>query len=126
MENLHALITKIKLYIPRLTVWIILTLGLLATMLIAAPHQVPVVIYKLALVSFAAIVGYWIDRSLCPYARPDSYLREDWRVWKVSQTGDVNNADYPVIIEYRWVFIAAMLRRAIIMAAVILAMALGL
>lgn len=126
MEQLTALFTRLKLLVPRLTTWLLLTAALLVVVLLTAPHQLTVVVYKLALVSLGAITGYWIDRGLSPYARPDGYLRTDWRVWKVPQTGLPNVADYPVITEYRWIFAAAMLRRALIMAAVILAMALGL
>ena len=126
MEQLTALFTRIRLLVPRLTTWVLLTAALILVVFLTAPHQLTVVVYKLALVSLAAITGYWIDRHSSPYARPDSCLREDWRVWKVPQTGLPNVVDYPVITEYRWVFAAAMLRRALIMTAVILAMALGL
>ena len=39
-----------------------------------APQQLPVSVYKLSLVAMAAVAGYWLDRSLFPYARPDLFL----------------------------------------------------
>ncbi len=63
--------TPSKLCAPRLSGWIIITLVLLACVWVVAPHQLPVSLYKLSLVTLASVVGYWIDRSLFPYARPD-------------------------------------------------------
>ena len=58
---------------PRLSGWLLITLALLAAVWAIAPQQLPVSLYKLSLVTLAAVVGYWIDRSLFPYARP-AYL----------------------------------------------------
>lgn len=60
---------------PRLSVWWALTLLLLALVWLMAPHQLPVTIYKLSLLSLAAVAGYWVDRALFPYARPHAWLR---------------------------------------------------
>ncbi len=64
---------KVPLYqrAPRLSGWLLITLGLLACVWLLAPHQLPVTLYKLSLVTLAAVMGYHIDRSLFPYARPD-------------------------------------------------------
>lgn len=62
-----------RLKTPRLAVWMLITLVLLAAVFAIAPQQLPVSLYKLSLVTLAAVVGYWIDRSLFPYARP-AYL----------------------------------------------------
>ena len=37
------------------------------------PAQVPVVLYKLALVMLAAILGMFFDVAVFPFATPDSY-----------------------------------------------------
>ena len=58
--------------IPRMTDWLLVTLVLLAAIAVLSPQQLPVSLYKLSLITMAAVVGYWIDRSLFPYARPDS------------------------------------------------------
>jgi hypothetical protein len=68
---------------------------------ILAPHQLGVTLYKLSLVSLAAVAGYWIDRGLFPYARPDELTLSDSQVS------------------------AAFIRRAIVVAAVILGVSWG-
>ena len=62
----------------RLLSWVISALCLLALIGFISPAQLPVVLYKLALVSIAAIIGYHLDRALFPYSSPGSYLRERW------------------------------------------------
>lgn len=61
----------------RMLDWMIVAALLAAAIGIVAPHQLPVTLYKLSLVSLAAAVGYWIDRSLFPYARPDDLALPD-------------------------------------------------
>jgi hypothetical protein len=55
----------------RMIDWIAIAVILTLTIGLLAPHQLGVTLYKLSLVSLAAVVGYWIDRSAFPYARPD-------------------------------------------------------
>lgn len=93
--------------IPRLIGWQIASLLLLILIYILAPQQLPVTLYKLSLVTMAGVAGYWLDRSLFPYAPPDSFM-------------DVPPHKYSPIA-----FAAAMLRRAIIVAAAMIAMGLG-
>jgi hypothetical protein len=59
-----------KLFRPRMSGWLAVVVLLLIAVWLIAPHQVPVSLYKLSLVTLAAVVGYWLDRSLFPYARP--------------------------------------------------------
>jgi len=84
---------------PRLTDWALAALALSVVIAIVAPQQIGVTIYKLSLVTAAAVVGYWIDRALYPYARPDR----------------VECSDRP----------AAMIRRAIVVAACVVGVSLG-
>lgn len=56
--------------LPRLTSWWIIALTLSALVFVLAPQQLPVSLYKLNLIALAAVAGYWIDRSVFPYARP--------------------------------------------------------
>lgn len=86
---------------PRLFFWTLITLGLTLAVGLLAPHQLGVTLYKISLVSLAAVLGYWIDRSVFYYARPHQK---------------------PAGCSYDEV---ASIRRAIVMAAVILAIALG-
>jgi len=86
---------------PRLSFWIVITLALTVAVGLLAPHQLGVTLYKFSLISLGAVLGYWIDRSVFPYARPHHA---------------------PEGCQYDEV---ATLRRAILMAAVIIAIALG-
>jgi hypothetical protein len=90
--------------LPRLTLIAVITAGLLLLLGLFAPQQLPVVLYKVALVTLGAMLGYWIDRALFPYARPHSVC-----------TG----TDY-------WPRAMAMIRRALIVLACVLGLTLGL
>lgn len=111
------------LRLPRSSTWLILALVLLVGIAIISPPQLPVVLYKVSLIALAAVLGYWLDRALFPYARPDGYLHRDWRYGTDEPEGDV---DYPVVQGYTRVFTAAMLRRAIVVGCVVLGVAAGL
>lgn len=89
--------------IPRMTDWLLITLALLAAIAVLSPQQLPVSLYKLSLITMAAVVGYWIDRSLFPYARPDD----------------------AVLIPSHILQATAQLRRAIIVGCAMLAVSLG-
>ena len=93
-----------KITFPRLSAWLIAAIVLLALIDWTSSAQIPVVIYKLSLASLSAVLGYWLDRSLFPWARPDSFCP-----WEESLC-----------------CAAAMIRRAIIVAAICLSVALGL
>lgn len=111
------------LRLPRSTVWLLASLVLLLVLALMSPQQLPIALYKLTLIALAAVVGYWVDRGLFPYARPDGYLVRDWRYGTDEPEGDV---DFPVCGPYHRVFTAAMLRRALIVGAVVIGVALGL
>ena len=108
---------------PRNTLWLIAAAVLLVVIALVSPVQLPVVLYKAALIALAAVLGYWLDRALFPYARPDGYLVRDWRHGTDEPVGDV---DYPVVQGYIRVFTAAMIRRALVVGAVVLGVAAGL
>lgn len=92
--------------IPRLSGVAVLVLLLSALVLFIAPIQLTVTAYKLSLVTLAAWLGYWLDRWIFPYARPH---------W----LANVSDDDRRLLASWY------MLRRAIIVAATILAVALG-
>lgn len=99
--KISELLARLRKLFPRLSNWgIVSVLGLAGIALIAA-SQLPVILLKVTLVAIGATVGYWIDRALYPYARPHEA-----------------NAGKPST--------SAMLRRAIIVGAVILSISLGL
>ena len=139
---------------PRLFGWLIATLLLLVAIAFLAPQQLPVSLYKLSLVSMAGVVGYWLDRSLFPYARPDAlsdYCAVDdiesledhpagaWRTRGNCAVDDIESLEDLKVDESRnpepiyaeldtranIVFGLAMLRRAIIVGCAMLALGLG-
>lgn len=69
-----------------------------------SPVQLPVVAYKALLVTTGANVGYLVDRTLFPYGRPHTFASDD----------------------QRYLFAFAMMRRAIIVAAVVIGFAVAL
>ena len=129
----------------RMSDWLIVALVLALVVWLMAPQQLPVSIYKLNLVSMAAVAGYWIDRSLFPYARPDGQLaRElleaqlpapvalDEALLKDLPRGpiDCGTDDACALAEAVdctsvHLLIGAMLRRALIVSAAMLAVSLG-
>ena len=138
----------------RMTDWLLVALALALVVFLIAPQQLPVSIYKLSLVSMAAVAGYWIDRSLFPYARPDGQLARylldppppievsvgDASAAQIDQamkTGDYAakpadcNGDDACLLAaeidngHVHLLIGAMLRRAMIVSSSILAVSLG-
>lgn len=103
---------------------IILAAVLVVLLCAVAPVQIPVAIYKVVLALAAGLAGYWLDRAIWPYAHPAGYLADDWR--KEPDADNEGNADYPIVTEYRWPFVAAMLRQAAIVGVCMLAVCLGL
>lgn len=110
---------------PRTTLWLVFALALLAAIAWVSPIQLPVVLYKASLIALAVVLGYWLDRGLFPYSRPDGYLHRDWRVRCGAPTPD-GAVDFPVADGYLWVFAAAMIRRAVVVGAAVLGVAMGL
>lgn len=124
--------TPIKLPIhqrvPRLSGWLLITICLMAAIWFVAPQQLPVSLYKLSLVTLAAVVGYWLDRSLFPYARPDAFQEfEDAVLVDPDDIAHAGGADVmvPVGGAQELLFATAMLRRAVIVGCAMLAMGLG-
>lgn len=124
-----------KSKLPRLTSWWLIALILSLAVFIIAPQQLPVSLYKLNLISLAALAGYWIDRAGYPYARPNlDALR------LLSHPGTAEPAEYSpdpaapgescVLVSLPdaaplYFMLGCMLRRALIMSATILAISLG-
>lgn len=118
--------TMLMVLLPRVLTLLIIAVALLIGLFLVAPHQLPVALYKLSLISLGALAGYWIDRIIFPYARPDSFLVDDWRSVKLAEFGAVGAVDYPVVGGYQQVYAAAMIRRALIVMTVAIGVALGL
>nr|WP_066134855.1 putative holin [Bordetella ansorpii] len=109
--------------LPRFTTWLAIAAFFIVIIGLVSPQQIPVVIYKISLITLAAVLAYWLDRAFFPYARPDGYLVRDWREGNCCGT---HRVDYPIADGYETAFVAATIRRAIIALAVIIAVATGL
>ncbi|GDO99264.1 putative holin [Escherichia coli] len=116
MKKLTSLIADVQK--TRLRGWLLAAVLLLFIIVLVSPQQLTVVVYKLSLISLAAVLGYWLDRSLFPRARPGQYLKYDDRLMAEGR--------FPVQTGLHLVFSAALIRRAVIVAAVCLAVAMGL
>lgn len=122
-----SLLSKIRA--PRMIDWLIVSVVLCALIWLIAPQQIPTSLYKLSLLSLAAVAGYWIDRSLFPYARPDSFLVADFDNLEVMEESGPEGDELIVgrcqLEDTRQIAGTAMLRRAIIIAAAMITMGLG-
>ena len=92
----------------------LVALGLQIALLLISPAQVPVVLYKLALVMLAVF----------PFATPDSYLDDDWK--RAPGAVRLRCADFAIAKGYLWPFVMACLRRAAVVAAFVVAVSVGL
>lgn len=128
-------LTTFKTKLPRLTSWWIIALALSALVFVLAPQQLPVSLYKLNLIALAAVAGYWIDRSVFPYARPQL---DALRALDTPDDGEpAELTDDPrepgqecLLVQLPsatplYFMLGCMLRRAIVMAATIVAVGLG-
>lgn len=88
---------------PRMIVSSVLAIALGVAISQIAPHQALVTLYKFSLVTGAGVAGYYLDRELFPYARPDIFLVGGREI----------------------AFAAAQIRRALIVAAMMLAVGMG-
>jgi hypothetical protein len=101
--------------IPRLTGWLMIAVGLLIAIAVIHPTQLSVVLYKGALVALGAVAGYWIGRSLFPYARPHTLI---YQFMKASAGDEATR--YVVLAA------AALVSRSLIVLACVLGLTLGL
>lgn len=96
---------------PRMFLCLVLTLALIGLSLLLQAYQpgtlIAVTAYKAHLMSLGGWGGYWLDRALFPYARPDTFMG--------GAAADRTAA----------VFNASQLRRAIVVAACLICVGLG-
>ena len=86
--------------VARMGTWLLVSLLTLVAIWIVAPQQVAVILAKFNLLALGAWLGYWVDRMAFPYSRPHEA--------KAAQAE------------------AAQIRRALIIAAAMVSMALAL
>ncbi len=107
-----------KIRPPRLTVWLLIAVALVAVTYCLEPTRLPSVVAKLANITLAGVAAYWLDRGVFYYARPDRYLIDTAAPLSLHD----NNNVMPGCEE---LFIAACRRRATIIGVAMLAVALG-
>lgn len=107
---------------PRMIEWWLIAIALCAVISQLAPQQLPVSIYKISLIAIAGVVGYWLDRSLFPYARPDSFQGCD-----IGHDSTDSGLSFELQPEppNDLLFAVSMIRRAVIVAAAMIAVGLG-
>lgn len=116
---------------PRLTVCLVISaLLFIAALLVqnAAPGNIlAVTIYKAHMASLAGWIGYWLDRWLFPYSRPHEYLLvgEDELIHGSPVTAEGGQEGFLVGSYSNHLAQWAMIRRAIIVAACLIAICLG-
>jgi len=107
----HIIKLTLKIMRSRMALAAVCTVTLIAlayTVQALAPGSlVAVSLYKAHLMALGGWGGYWIDRALFPYARPDSFL--------LGQATDRTAA----------CFVAAQVRRAVVVAACLVCVGLG-
>ena len=123
MNKIKSLADWLRRKSPRMTLPSILATVLILAVVAIAPHQAPVLLYKLGDVAGGGVLGYLLDVAAFPYAKPSGYLRVDWR--------DVDNfeddrVDFGFALGGELPFLIACARRAAIMCACMLAVALAL
>jgi hypothetical protein len=108
---------------PRLFYLLVLNILLAGIIVAIAPQQAPVTLYKLSLVTTAGLIGYWLDRAIFPYARPDAFIEQrEFRRPRDPKVCFIKTVIHP---DLGWIFAISMLRRAIIIGCAMLAMGLG-
>ena len=123
MNKFKLLAAWLRRRSPRMSLPNILSLLLVSAVAAIAPQQAPVLVYKLGAVAAGGCLGYLLDVAAFPYAKPSGYLRVDWR--------DVDNfeddkPDYGFALGCELPFLIACARRAAIICACMLAVALAL
>jgi hypothetical protein len=94
---------------------LLITIAIIAAVFVIAPQQLPVTLVKVSLATIAGLTGFWLDRIVFPYAEPD-----DIKARAEKET------DEEVRIALIESFDKAALRRAIVIAAVVIGICLGL
>jgi Putative 2/3 transmembrane domain holin len=102
--------------LKRLFGWLVLAVVLFGVVGYFAQHLFLVGLFKLSMVFIAAYGLYWFDRTLFYYARPDAFC-----IYTASEFGETTHVNPGM----EAVFAAAQIRRAIMIAAGMIAVAMG-
>lgn len=108
----------------RMMDWLLIALALSVLIFFFYPQQLAVSLYKLNLIAMGGFGGYWLDRSLFPYARPDRFYPKDDEDERDIE-GGVLLFDLDCQLQNDMLFAIAQIRRAVIVAAFMIAIGLG-
>jgi Putative 2/3 transmembrane domain holin len=100
--------------------WLILSILLALVLVVVAPQQFSVLLNKILMLSVAAWAGYYLSRSMAPYARPGPLL-------DLIDHANPNGkplSDWDLMIAR--LAMVSMLSRALIISAAIIGIALGI
>lgn len=117
-----------KSILPRMSATLAGAILLLLVIAYIAPQQLPVTIYKLSLITIAAVIGYWVDREIFPYARPDRFIDSALPSIKeplLDETDDAILLIDPGANNRAFLFAEAQKRRALIVVGFAIATAIG-
>lgn len=104
----------------RMWQWIVLGFFLTAVLYFVAPQQLGILLLKATYICIAIAIGYYADRVMFYYARPHKMAQDAW-----IETSTHTFKSERCEAAYR-AYALSMLRRAIVVAAVVIAFALGL
>lgn len=104
----------------RMWQWVLLGAICTAGLYIVAPQQLGVLLLKATYITVALAVGYYADRVIFYYARPHKMAKDAW-----IETSTHTFKSERCEAAYR-AYTFAMLRRAIVVGAVVIAFCLGL
>tara|TARA_R110001606_G_scaffold212691_1_gene360466 strand:- start:22002 stop:22406 length:405 start_codon:yes stop_codon:yes gene_type:complete len=132
--NLPSLFQKLlnKLHIGpklldklRIGPWLILALITTVGVGFLYPHQLGVLLWSLTKLCWGAYLGYWIDRTIFPYARPHAFAPSNDDPVAADTSYETDDAQIITGCSRLPFWELLMLRRALIIAAAILALGLG-
>ncbi|MFC0349706.1 putative holin [Undibacterium danionis] len=109
----------------RMMDWLLIALALSLAIFFLYPQQLPVSLYKLNLIAMGGFGGYWLDRSLFPYARPDRFHAADDESDNANIDGGGLIFNLECQIPNDLLFAVAQIRRALIVSAFMIAIGLG-
>lgn len=110
---LERAFTKIEGYF-RMSGWGLAAVASGVAVYFFIPQEFEVALWKSALVASAAFGGYWLDRTLFPYARPHTL------------TADENDAMWSKDDPQGHVFVGSMIRRALLVIGAMIAVGVSL
>jgi hypothetical protein len=131
----NRVITKFKsakkrvaeVFFGRMSIWLWVSIVLTVIVILLTPRLIGSTVAKFLAVIGGGWVGFWFDRCMFPYARPDCYLEStDWLDYRDKVGKIEGKEDFPVIDSYMMIFAAAMLRRALLVIGGMIAAALSI